>query len=333
MELKDKLILQLDNRYFPPRGATLIVAVSGGVDSAVLLYVLSLLVTSQDWKLIVAHFNHQLRRSANQDAKFVGALVKSLGLKFVSDTVNVAKFAKSHKLTIEEAGRSARYAWLQKIAKRYRAGAIVLGHTADDQVETVVMNWLRGGLVRALAGMRIKEGNLWRPFLQIYKTELKQFAKRYRIQFREDKSNRNLIYTRNLIRHRILPILKKVNPGIEGVILRNADNFSNLESWIENQVQETYKKVSGRPKIGTVNFSAKRFKELDRFLQNELFLLAIQKLKGDRQDIKKVHLDEMQAVLHSAQSTAWKQLPAKLFVYRGYGKISVSCHRPKFVNK
>lgn len=333
MELKDKLISRLDCRYFPPRGATLVVAVSGGVDSVVLLYVLSLLVTSQDWKLVVAHFNHQLRRSANQDAKFVGALAKSLGLKYVSDTINVAKFAKSHKLTIEEAGRVARYAWLKKVAKWHRSGIIVLGHTADDQVETVVMNWLRGGLVRALAGMRAKEGNLWRPFLQIPKTELKQFAKHYHIKFREDKSNRNLTYTRNLIRHRILPVLKKVNSGIEGVILRNAESFSDLESWVENQVQDVYKKVSGRPQTGTVNFSAKQFKQVDRFLQNELFLLAIQKLKGDRQDIKKVHLDEMQALLHSAQSTAWKQLPGKLFVYRGYGKISVSRHRPKFVNK
>lgn len=332
MELSDKLISQLDNQYFPPKGATLVVAVSGGVDSVVLLHLLILLSAKWSWEIIVVHFNHQLRKSADQEAEAVRLLAKNWGLKFVQGSRDIKNLAQKRKLTIEEAGRQARYDWLQKVALRYKA-TIVTAHTADDQVETVVMNWLRGGLVRALAGMRIKEGSIWRPFLSINKGELYQFAKKYKLQFSEDESNQEIIYTRNLIRHKIIPVLKKVNPGISEVILRTAESFSELENWVEIVARDTFKQIVSSPKKETVNFNEDKFVKLPIFLQNELLLLAIQKLKGDRQDIKGVHLGEMQKVILSSPKTSWRQLPGKLFIGKGYGKISVSRYRPKFVNK
>lgn len=333
MELKDKLILQLDKQHFPSPWTTLIVAVSGGVDSVVLLHLLYLLVGQYDWEIIVAHFDHQLRAASSQDAKFVEGLAKSLGLKFVFGTANVIKLAKTRKLTIEEAGRWARYTWLQKMARKYRAEVIALAHTADDQAETIMMNWLRGGLARALTGMRSKENNLWRPLLSVPKTELVEFAQKYHLEFQEDSSNKNLAYTRNLIRHQILPILEKVNPGIKEVLGRNADSWAELETCLDHLTQDIYKKVANKSGADTVNFKEASFQRLDKFMQNELLLLAIQQLKGDRQDFKRAHLDEMQTILISPKPRAWKQFPGKLFLSRGYGKISVSYKRPNFTNK
>ena len=333
MEIKDKLISGLNSRYFPSRGATLIVAVSGGVDSVVLLHILLLLSAQRDWEIVVAHFHHQLRKSASRDAKFVEELAASLGLKFVLGSADVKKTASAQKLTIEEAGRKARYEWLHKITTKYHSSIIVTGHTADDQVETVIMNWLRGGLVRALAGMREREGKIWRPFLHCYKADLQKFAKHYHLKFREDKSNKSAVYTRNLVRHQVLPILKKVNPGVEKTILRNSDVWAEFEAWLDQYTQSLYKKVSFSCRKGEIKFDETKFRELNSFWQNELFLLVIQELKGDRQDIDKSHLDEMQAVVRSSQPKTWKQLPGKLFLSRGYGKISISRHRPKFINR
>ena len=334
MEAQDRLISRLDSQYFPPRGARLVVAVSGGVDSVVLLHILILLAaTGWNWDLVVAHFNHQLRKSAKADAKFVAGLAKGLGLKFVLGSADVAKLAKARKLTIEEAGRVARYGWLNQLMKRHRAAVVVTAHTADDQVETVVMNWVRGGLIRALAGMRVREGNIWRPFLPIPKTELLKFAKHYHLQFKEDKSNQKLIYTRNLVRHRILPMLTQINPGVYEVFLRNAASFSAVEDWLDKQMQDIYKRVSLPSRKNEVFFDDKKFRRLDKFPQKELLLLAIRKLKGDSQDIKNIHLDEILKVLSSPRGAVWAQLPGKLFVYRGYGKISFSRYPPKFVSK
>ncbi|MFA5967267.1 MAG: tRNA lysidine(34) synthetase TilS [Patescibacteria group bacterium] len=334
MEIKDKLVSELNSRYFPSKGATLVVAVSGGVDSVVLLYILLLLSVRWDWEIIVAHFHHQLRKSADRDAKFVEKLAASLGLKFILGSADVKKIAATNNLTIEEAGRKARYEWLRNIAAKYKAQVIVTGHTADDQVETVVMQWLRGGLVRALAGMQEREeGKIWRPLLHCYKADLQKFAKHYHLQFHEDTSNKNPIYTRNLVRHQILPILKKVNPGLEKVILRNADTWAELETWLDQYAQNLYKKVIFSCRKDEIKFDETKFLGLVGFWQNELFLLAIKDLKGNRQDINKVHLGEMQAIIHSAQAKTWKQLPGKLFLSRGYGKISISCHQPKFANK
>ncbi len=333
MELKDKLILRLDSQNFPSQGATLIMAVSGGVDSVVLLHLLYLLAVQYEWEIIVAHFDHQLRATSSRDAKFVENLAKSLGLKFVSDTTDVNKLAKTKKLTIEEAGRWARYNWLQKMAQKYRAEVITLAHTANDQAETIIMNWLRGGLMRALAGMRLRENNLWRPLLSISKNELVEFAKIYHLEFREDTSNNDLVYTRNLIRHQILPVLEKVNPGLREVLGRNANSWGELEDCLSHLTQDTYKKVASKSSADTINFKELSFRQLDKFMQNELLLLAIQQLQGDRQDIKRVHLDEMQATLASPKPRVWKQFPGKLFLSRGYGKISVSHKRPNFANK
>ncbi|MFH0912436.1 MAG: tRNA lysidine(34) synthetase TilS [Patescibacteria group bacterium] len=333
MEVKDQLISQMEGRYFPPRGTVLVVAVSGGVDSMVLLHLLMLLAAKWDWEVIVAHFNHQLRKSASRDAELVKVVAKSWGLSFVLGTVDVGKLAKAKKMTVEEAGRVARYAWLRKVALRYNATTIVTAHTADDQAETVVMNWLRGGLVRALAGMHDYEQGIWRPLLTTFKKDLYRFVRQYHIEFVEDKSNRDISYNRNLVRYKILPVLVQANPGIVQVILRNAGVFAQLEGWLDYQLRDIYKHIVCSGESGTVNFNEKKFRKQDVFVQNELLLLAITQLQGDRQDIKKVHLEESQLVLASPQKTVWKQLPNKLFLSRGCGKINISRHRPKFVNK
>ena len=133
--------LETDKKFI--RGKTLVVGVSGGVDSVTLLNLLVLLSEEYKLKLIVAHLNHGLRKAANKDAEFVKEVASSFGLEYLTIKVDIAKLAKRQKLTIEESGRVWRYVFLQQLVSvAHKGDLIVIAHTADDQVETVIMNWL-----------------------------------------------------------------------------------------------------------------------------------------------------------------------------------------------
>ena len=142
---------------FPPSKATLIVAVSGGVDSVVLLHLLLPLAANFDWELIVAHLDHKLRKESASDLKFVANLAKQLNLEFVSKKVDIKKLAGVKKKTIEEAGRDARYSFFDELSKKYKKCVIATAHTADDQLETIVMNWLRGASLREIGRASCRE--------------------------------------------------------------------------------------------------------------------------------------------------------------------------------
>ena len=331
MEILDQLISQLDSRYFPKKGANLVVAVSGGVDSVGLLHILVLLADQYDWKIIVAHFDHQLRKASSKDADFVKKMSEGLNLKYIFAKINVAVLAKQEKLTIEEAGRKARYNFLNKIAQKNKA-IIVTGHTADDQVETVVMNWLRGGGVRALSGMHSFDNNIWRPLLIITKQQIKDFAKEYHLRYVEDATNKQIVFRRNLIRHKVIPVLQLVNPSFEQTMLRNAGVMAGLENFINQETVKLYKQLSQNQK-DVVWLDGKKLHKLPEFLRDEIILFTIKQLQGHQQDIKKIHLEEMQKVINSTRGGVWKQLPGKLFVSNRYGKIGFSRHRPKFLKQ
>lgn len=305
------------------------IAVSGGVDSVSLLHLLLPLSGHYDWRLIVAHLDHGLRKSASRDALFVEKLAGSLGLKFVGELKDVQRLAKSRKMTIEEAGRSARYDFLRRTAKKYKTSVIVTAHTADDQMETIIMNWLRGASIRGLAGMKEWENGIWRPLLDVEKKALRQFAKQYKIDYREDKSNRQLNYTRNRVRHLLVPQLLSLNPGLRDVLLRNAQVFSGLERWLDQEVAQAYKKVTVSSKRGMVSFRRTAFMELPLFMQDELLLYAVDHLQGNKQGFKQAHIQQMRQVLESFKPESHKQLPAKLFLIKTCDKITISRYRPK----
>lgn len=323
------LIERLHKKSLPPKDTTLVAAVSGGLDSVSLLHLLLPLAAERDWELVVAHFNHQLRRAADGDEKFVKRLASGLGLKFMRGSHDVAKLAETKKLTLEEAAREARYAWLRGVAQRYPKSVIVTAHTADDQLETVVMNWLRGASVRGLAGMQELERGVWRPLLEVSKAELLDFAKRYHLKYRQDSTNLDTKHTRNLIRHQVIPMLSKINPNLKAMATRGSHNFSRLEGFLENQIVRLRKQVARRSKAGEVAFDLEKFKQLDSFAQDELVLWAVDKLQGSRQGFKQAHLHEVGKVVKSKKPQSCKQLPGKLFLVKARDKITISRYRPK----
>lgn len=210
-------------------GQPLVVAVSGGLDSMVLLDVLRRLSGEHRWILIVAHFNHLLRGgSSDADEAFVRGAAKSLGLKFVRNEADVKGYSLGHKLSVEMAARKLRHDFLARACVDIGARTVALAHHADDQVELFFLRLLRGAGGEGLAGMEwaspspsLRRIRLVRPLLGATKEELLVFAERQGISFREDASNAWLDYERNRIRHGLLPrIREEFQPALTTIILR-----------------------------------------------------------------------------------------------------------------
>lgn len=207
----------------------LLVGVSGGLDSMVLLHGLHELAAIHRWRLIVAHFNHQLRgRASGADERLVRRTAESLKLEFVVERADVRSFARSKGISIEMAARTLRHDFFARLARTRRVKTMALAHHADDQVELFFLRLLRGAGLAGLSGMRWRGPSpidpsltLVRPLLELSKDELSGYALAARIPFREDASNAALDILRNRVRRELLPLLRReYQPALERTTLR-----------------------------------------------------------------------------------------------------------------
>jgi tRNA(Ile)-lysidine synthase len=213
-------------------GGRVLVAVSGGLDSMVLLHVLHLLAERNRWRLFVVHFNHQLRgRSSDADERFVARAAARFGLRFLAGRGAVRRLAQKRGVSIEMAARELRHEFLARAAQRLKSRSIVLAHHADDQVELFFLRLMRGAGGEGLAGMKWTSpspGNgeirLVRPLLDVTRADLELFAREGRIRFREDATNASRAILRNRIRHELLPLLRRrFQPALDRNLLRAMD--------------------------------------------------------------------------------------------------------------
>jgi tRNA(Ile)-lysidine synthase len=209
-------------------GQKILVAVSGGLDSMVLLKVLHHLAGAHQWKLTVAHFNHQLRGAAgDEDERLVCRTARGLGLEAVAGRGDVGAAARKEGISLEMAGRKMRHGFLARTARRLRIPTIVLAHHADDQVELFFLRLLRGTGGRGLGGMQWSNASpsdpaltLVRPLLDQSKEALREAARAGGVRFSEDASNAEIHMDRNRIRHELLPLLRKhYQPRLEERVL------------------------------------------------------------------------------------------------------------------
>ena len=214
-------------------GKRLVVAVSGGPDSLAMLYALHHLQGALCLTLHVAHLDHELRgEDSAADAEFVAQTCAKLGVDCTVEAADVPAFQREHRMSLEEAAREVRYRFLAHVAEREGAHAIALGHTSDDQVETVLMNFIRGSGLRGLRGMlptsrrRIDESDVTisRPLLNLSKQDTIAYCEALDLNPRFDESNRSIEMTRNRIRLELLPLLQELNPAFGDAVLRLSKN-------------------------------------------------------------------------------------------------------------
>src|SRR6266513_4451032 len=228
-------------RRFPP-GARYLIGVSGGRDSVVLL---DAIVDLDYRKLIICHFDHQLRgRSSQADVRFVEKLAAKYDVDLEIGSADVRAIADNRKMSIETAARETRYSFFAKMAKQRRCPTIFLAHHADDLVETFLINLFRGAGLTGLAAMRevsmrrIEDVNLTivRPLVGVWRDEIDSYVPQHRLKFREDASNKNLAPLRNRLRHRVIPYLEKtLGRKIRTSIWRAATIAAEEKAWIEGR--------------------------------------------------------------------------------------------------
>jgi tRNA(Ile)-lysidine synthase len=211
------------------RGRKILVAVSGGLDSMVLLHALDALAQKNRWKIAVAHFNHQLRgRSSDADENLVRQTAGAMGLPFVAGSADVPAFAAKSKLSVEMAARKLRHEFFARVAQTRQIHEIAVAHHADDQVELFFLRLLRGAGGEGVAGMKWRSPSpvdsriaLVRPLLDLTRAELAAFAREHQVRFRHDATNFSLDAPRNRVRNELLPLLcKKYQPGLAKTVLR-----------------------------------------------------------------------------------------------------------------
>ena len=227
----DEIVLgKLNNECHLDPSRSVLLGFSGGPDSLSLLHIL----TSAGIKVIAAHLDHMLRPSSTDEADFVGTYCKNMGVTCVCKQMDVSKFADEFHLSLEEAARECRYAFLFEQAQKFNVQAVLTGHNADDQVETVLMHLLRGSGMSGLSGMKVVESNphwqagipLWRPMLGVYREAILQYCESHQLSPIMDESNQDVKYFRNQLRHEVIPMLEGVNPQIKGILLRTAEVIS-----------------------------------------------------------------------------------------------------------
>ncbi|MBI2830641.1 MAG: tRNA lysidine(34) synthetase TilS [Chloroflexi bacterium] len=287
--------------YLVAAGWKLLVAVSGGPDSVCLLHILADLQKELDITLHVAHLDHQLRGAESEaDARYVSGLADRLGIPATLERRDVRNYRAKRRLSLEEAAREVRYTFFAEVAESIGADSVAVGHTTDDQVETILMHLVRGTGTRGLRGLQPRsqwrlEGKsitIVRPLLEVTREETAAYCQQRGLTPRVDSSNLSLSLLRNRIRRELVPLLKKYNPQVSQALLRTASIASDDLAFIEEEVGRLWSETA-REQENAIILNREKFGKLHTAAKRHLLRKAIEKLLGNLKDIETRHIDEL----------------------------------------
>ncbi len=271
------------------QGDRIVVAVSGGPDSVVLLACLVALSSHWKWDLSIGHVNHGLRGAESDgDADFVEKLGKDMGVPVSVRDIRLKKCdAKLSKQSFQAYAREARYDALESILRERNATKIALGHTVDDQAETVLMWMLRGSGTGGLSGIPPKRGErIVRPILDITRTDIVAYLNQRQLSYRLDSSNTEPVYFRNRLRQDLMPHLKEYAPGIVQTLSRQAEMIRDDHVYLENVATEFFQQICVLKDEQQLQMDAIALLALPLAIRRRVVRCAFQQLKGSTQDLR-----------------------------------------------
>jgi tRNA(Ile)-lysidine synthase len=303
-------------------GSRILAACSGGPDSLALVHILNRLKKEYSVSLAVAHVNHMFRPEAAEEAEFVAAFAAGLGLACYVTAIDVPAYYKANKMSPEEAGRVLRYRYLRRVAAEWGAALIATGHHRDDQVETVLINFLRGAGSGGLRGIQPVSDGIIRPLLPVGRREIEEYCATWQLKPRQDSSNFETNYLRNRIRLKLLPALEaEYNPAIRKAVWQLAALAGDEYDYLRQEVKRLWTAVVTEADRLTIGSQA--LAGVHKALQREIIRLAIEKKRGTLTGISFGHVEKLLTMVLSGTVGAVLTLPGGLVAYKTYTGVEL----------
>jgi len=311
-------------------GDRVLVAVSGGADSVALLLCLHELASRLDLSLAIAHLNHRIRgREGDDDEEFVRSLSAGLGLPFYSEAIEVKKRAIEEKRNLEELAREKRYEFLGRIARRIGAQKIAVGHSLNDQAETILFRFIRGSGIEGLSAIHpVVDGVMIRPLLDCSRKDIVEYLKQKGADYRDDSTNKSMAHTRNRIRMELVPYLEGINPRLIETLAREASLSRETWAFVEEQAKEALERLCSRAENG-VSIELHGFKMLHSALQKQVLRQALRECIGTLRGITAKHLDGLLSLCGPGRSGDLILFPGQIVAIRQFDTLLLAKRPPR----
>lgn len=322
--LEDEVLNTITKYNLIQSGDKIVLGVSGGPDSICMLQVLNKYKEKLNYKIVVAHINHGIRENAKLDEEYVKSFCEKIGIQCYVLHSKVKEIAKENKLGLEEAGRKVRYDFFEEVMKTTSSNKIAIAHNSNDNVETIILNLLRGTGPSGLKGILPKNGIYIRPLIEIKREAIEEYTKD--LNPRHDESNDENEFSRNKIRNIVIPYIKKeFNPNIVDTITRLSDLITEESEYLNIETETIYNNIKinftddfknliekfWSKELDNANLEKiiildlKKFNGMNRVIQRRIILYSINKIFGTTRGIEKVHIDDIIKMCNKAEGNKY----------------------------
>jgi len=311
------------------KNSKIVLGLSGGPDSIFLLHHLLILQKMRPFQLFCVHINHKLRVESDKEEQLLINTFKTTSsplIKLITKQIKIKEKANKEKKGLEETGRKYRYQTFKKVAKKYNCNLILTAHHADDNLETILLNLARGASLKGLCGIETtspltKNITLFRPLLNISKSEIEKYLKPNLIPYVIDQSNNDESFNRNLVRLKVVPNLKRINPSLTSTIASNTTNLREIQHFLNKKAGEWItRNTLNKTKT---SFNLKQLQKTHPALKKAILRNLYHLHKGSTKNLENIHLDEILRIIDQNIGNKTKKI-GKLQFSINQGKIKVS---------
>lgn len=320
MKLADKVLKIIENEKLIEKDDNVLIGISGGIDSTVMVDILFEISRKIQFKIALAHLNHQLRgEESTRDEKFTNNLAEKYSLELHTRKANVKEYAKSRGISLQHAGRDLRYAFFDELSGTYNFNKIAVAHNCDDQIETFLLRITKGTGIRGLLSIPVKRGKIIRPFLNVYRYEIDGYAENRSIEYVKDSSNDKIVYERNYIRKKMVPLLEKMNPAFKDKVIFLLQDLTAVNMFYDNNALEFINKQK-KIENNDISYEIEALKSIDEETRFRVIVYTFAKIEPDFNPLRE-HSRLIENILTSEKPNLMLAMPHGIRVKKIYKNI------------